>query len=139
MNTGRKRLDKDKINAFLKTVFRFDIKIIHENDLPLFSYLSKYILDINTMQRHTIRGKTRTIIYPIIIYLGVTSIMGCKRLEIKPDKKKLGEAIRLLYPTTTVSGEIWNLPQSSFILQWRYSQKRRRLAKTKKRNKRTNG
>ncbi len=75
------------------------------------------------MQRHTIRGKTRTIIYPIIIYLGVTSIMGCKRLEINQTKKKLGEAIRLLYPTTTVSGEIWNLPQSSFILQWRYSQK----------------
>lgn len=39
------------------------------------------------MQRHTIRGKTRTIIYPIIIYLGVTSIMGCKRLEINQTKR----------------------------------------------------
>lgn len=39
------------------------------------------------MQRHTIRGKTRTIIYPIIICLGITSIMGCKRLEINQTKR----------------------------------------------------
>ena len=39
------------------------------------------------MRRHTIRGKTRTIIYPIIIYFGVTSIMGCKRLEINQTKR----------------------------------------------------
>ena len=39
------------------------------------------------MQRHTIREKTRTIIYPIIIYLGITSIMGCKRLEINQTKR----------------------------------------------------
>ena len=87
------------------------------------------------MQRHTIRGKTRTIIYPIIICLGITSIMGCKRLEIN-QTKETGRSYPPTLPHHHCIRRNLELTAILFYFTMEIQSKRRRLAKTKKRNKR---
>ena len=87
------------------------------------------------MQRHTIRGKTRNDYLSYAYSLGITSSILRSKDQRLTRQKKLGEAICLLYPTTTGHQENLELsPQPSFYFDNGDTslKKRRRLAKRSK-------